>query len=90
MRAEAEREGRDLLLEAELVANGRNRTQLNRQPLRRARDLLGALRTTVFSPDDLTLVKGGPGDRRTYLDDTLVSLHPRHDQARSDLDRILR
>ncbi|MBX3284910.1 MAG: DNA replication/repair protein RecF [Actinobacteria bacterium] len=90
VRAEAEREGRDLLLEAELVANGRNRTQLNRQPLRRARDLLGALRTTVFSPDDLTLVKGGPGDRRTYLDDTLVSLHPRHDQARSDLDRILR
>ena len=90
VRAEAEREGRELLLEAELVANGRNRTQLNRQPLRRARDLLGALRTTVFSPDDLTLVKGSPGDRRTYLDDTLVSLHPRHDQARSDLDRILR
>ena len=90
VRAEAEREGRELLLEAELVANGRNRTQLNRQPLRRARDLLGALRTTVFSPDDLTLVKGSPGDRRTYLDDTLVSLHPRHDQARTDLDRILR
>jgi DNA replication and repair protein RecF len=90
VRAEAEREGRELLLEAELVANGRNRTQLNRQPLRRARDLLGALRTTVFSPDDLSLVKGGPGDRRTYLDDTLVSLHPRHDQARTDLDRILR
>ncbi len=90
VRAEAVREGRELLLEAELVANGRNRAQLNRQPLRRARDLLGALRTTVFSPDDLALVKGGPGDRRTYLDDALVSLHPRHDQARSDLDRILR
>jgi len=58
VRAEAEREGRQLLLEAELVANGRNRTQLNRQPL--------------------------------LLDDVLVSLHPRHDQQRSDLDRILR
>ncbi|MEO6627317.1 MAG: AAA family ATPase, partial [Aquihabitans sp.] len=60
VRAEAEREGRELLLEAEIVANGRNRTQLNRQPLRRARDLLGALRVTVFSPDDLALVKGSP------------------------------
>lgn len=90
IRAEAVREGRELLLEAELLVNGRNRTQLNRQPLRRARELLGAMRTTVFSPDDLTLVKGGPGDRRAYLDETLVSLHPRHDQARSDLDRILR
>ena len=90
VRAEAEREGRELLLEAEIVANGRNRTQLNRQPLRRARDLLGALRVTVFSPDDLTLVKGSPGDRRGYLDETLVSLHPRYDQMRSDLDRVLR
>lgn len=90
VRAEAEREGRELLLEAEIVANGRNRTQLNRQPLRRARDLLGALRVTVFSPDDLALIKGSPGERRTFLDDTLVALHQRYDQARSDLDRILR
>ncbi|WP_426570678.1 DNA replication/repair protein RecF [Aquihabitans sp. McL0605] len=90
VRAEADREGRDLLLEAEIVANGRNRAQLNKQPLRRARDLLGALRATVFSPDDLTLVKGSPGDRRRYLDETLVSLHPRYDQMQSDLDRVLR
>jgi DNA replication and repair protein RecF len=90
VRAEAEREGRELLLEAELVVNGRNRTQLNKQPLRRARDLLGALRVTVFAPDDLTLVKGSPGDRRAYLDETLVSLHPRYDEMRSDLDRVLR
>ncbi|MCU1496198.1 MAG: replication and repair protein RecF [Acidimicrobiales bacterium] len=90
VRAEGEREGRQLLLEAELSATGRNRAQLNRQPLRRARDLLGALRITAFSPDDLALVKGSPGDRRGYLDETLVALHPRHDQLRSDLDRILR
>ncbi|MFN8017361.1 MAG: DNA replication/repair protein RecF [Acidimicrobiales bacterium] len=90
VRAEAEREGRSLLLEAELVANGRNRTQLNKQPLRRARDLLGALRVTVFSPDDLALIKGSPGERRTFIDDVLVSLHPRYDQMRGDLDRVLR
>lgn len=90
IRAEGNREGRDLLLEAELSTTGRNRAQINRQPLRRARDLLGALRVSVFAPDDLTLVKGSPGDRRRYLDDTLVALHPRHDQLRTDLERILR
>jgi DNA replication and repair protein RecF len=90
VRAEAEREGRELLLEAEIVAGGRNRAQLNKQPLRRARDLLGALRVTVFSPDDLTLVKGSPGDRRRYLDEALVALSPRYDQMQSDLDRVLR
>jgi len=90
VRADAVRDGRELLLEAEIVAGGRNRTQLNRQPLRRAADLLGALRVTVFSPDDLELVKGSPGERRNFLDQTLVSLHPRNEKLRSDLDRILR
>ena len=60
VRAEAEREGRELLIEAELVPSGRSRIQVNRQRLPRARDLLGALRVSVFAPDDLELVKGGP------------------------------
>ena len=50
----------------------------------------GALRVSVFSPDDLELVKGGPSARRRYLDDLLVALHPRNDALRRDLDRILR
>jgi len=90
VRGVAERDDRELLLEAELVTGGRNRAQVNRQPLRRARDLLGALRVTVFAPDDLDLVKGGPGERRRYLDDVLVALHPRNDALRADVDRILR
>jgi DNA replication and repair protein RecF len=90
IRAEAEREGRSLLIEAELSRSGRNRIQVNRQPLRRARDLLGALRVTVFTPDDLVVVKGGPGERRGFLDDALVALHPRHDALRLELERVLR
>jgi DNA replication and repair protein RecF len=90
VRAEAEREGRDLLLEVELPRTGRARAQVNRQPLRRSADLLGALRVTVFSPDDLVLVKGGPGERRRYLDELLVAVHPRNDAIRGDVERILR
>ena len=90
VRAEADRDGRRLLIEAEINTAGRDRIQVNRQPLRRARDLLGALQTTVFAPDDLALVKAGPQGRREYLDDLLVALHPRHDLLCSDLDRILR
>ncbi len=90
VRADGEREGRELLIEAELVANGRNRVQINRQRLQRSRDLLGAIRVSVFSPDDLVLVKGGPGERRRYLDDTLVALHARYDQLRGDVERVLR
>jgi DNA replication and repair protein RecF len=90
VRAEVAREGRVALVEAELRTTGRDRVQVNRQALRRTRDLLGSVRVTVFSPDDLALVKGGPGERRRVLDETLVACAPRHDATRSDLDRVLR
>jgi DNA replication and repair protein RecF len=90
VRAEGEREGRALLIEAEITPGGRGRVQINRQRLARTRDLLGALRVTVFAPDDLVLVKGGPAERRRYLDDLLVSVHPRNDQLRGELERVLR
>ncbi len=90
LRAEGEREGRKVLIEAELSPTGRSRVMVNRQRLARTRDLLGALRVSVFSPDDLSLVKGGPSERRRFLDDALVSVHPRHDVLRSDLDKVLR
>ena len=83
-------DGRELLVEAEINRSGRNRVLVNRQRLSRSRELLGVLRVTVFSPDDLELVKGGPGERRDFLDDLLVALHVKNDQLRSDLDRILR
>jgi DNA replication and repair protein RecF len=81
---------RQSLIEAELTASGRGRVQVNRQRLERTRDLLGVLRVTVFSPDDLTVVKGGPAERRRFLDDALVSLAVKYDAIRLELDRILR
>jgi DNA replication and repair protein RecF len=90
IRAEGEREGRAILLEAEVAGTGRSRVLVNRQPLKRARDLLGVLRVTVFSPDDLDLVKGGPAERRRLLDDALVASHPRYDALRSEVDKVLK
>lgn len=90
VRGDGERGGRQLLVEAEIVPGGRGRVSVNKQRVRRGSDLLGALRVSVFSPDDLELVKGGPSARRRYLDDTLVALHPRYDALRRDLERILR
>ena len=72
------------------MASGRNRVLVNRQPLKRARDLLGVLRVTVFAPDDLELAKGGPAERRRYLDDALVASHPRYDALRGEVDKILK
>lgn len=85
-----EDDGREVLIEAELSRQGRNRVQVNRQRLTRSRDLLGSMRVSVFAPDDLVLIKGGPSERRSFLDDTLVALATKYDATRLELDRILR
>jgi DNA replication and repair protein RecF len=90
VRAESERAGNGVLVEAEIVAAGRTRVQVNRQSLPRRSELARTLRVTVFSPDDLDLVKGSPAGRRGYLDDLLVASAARYDAARSDFERVLR
>lgn len=89
IRAEGIRDDRDVLIELEL-GRRRSRAQVNRQRLQRSRDLLGALRITVFTPDDLALVKEGPSVRRGFLDDVLVALDPKADALLRDLERILK
>ena len=55
---------------------GRSRTQVNRQAVRRRGDLHEALRVTVFSPEDIGVVRAGPADRRRFLDETLAVVDP--------------
>jgi len=83
-------DGRNVLVELEINRLGRNRVQVNGNKLGRTRELLGVMRVTVFSPDDLQLVKGGPNDRRRFMDDTLVSMALKYDVLRLELDRIVK
>ena len=90
VRAEASVGARAVLIEAEIPVTGSARTQVNRQPVRRRSELADALNVTVFAPNDLDLVQGGPAGRRDYLDDVLVARHARLDALVTDVERILR
>ena len=90
VRASVVKEGRPALIEVELNPGRANRARINRSPLPRPREIVGLVRTVVFSPDDLTLVKGDPSDRRKFLDDLLVLRSPRLAGVRSDYDRVLK
>ena len=83
-------DGRDTTINVRIPAQGRVSVQVNKQRLQRSIDLLGALRVTVFSPDDLDLVKGGPAERRRFCDDVLVNLVARNGSLRLDLERALK
>ena len=91
MRAAVVRDERRAVLEVEINPGKSNRARVNRGQLPRARELLGLVRTVVFAPDDLALVKGDPTERRRFADDLLV-LHAgaRYAGTRSDYDRVLK
>jgi DNA replication and repair protein RecF len=83
-------EGRELLVELELVPGRANRARLGRSPVRRPRDVVGALRLVLFAPEDLELVRGEPAARRRYLDDLLVARQPRYAGVCADYERVLK
>ncbi len=81
---------RQLQLEVEITPGQANRARLNKSPLRRAREIVGVLRTVVFAPEDLASVKGDPSERRRFLDELVVARWPRLAGVRADYDRVLR
>ena len=90
VRAAVSRGGRPQLVELEIVNGAANRARLNRAPCPRPRDVLGVLRSVLFAPEDLALVKGDPDGRRRFLDDLLVARAPRFAGVRSDYERVVK
>ncbi|MFV2145568.1 DNA replication/repair protein RecF [Isoptericola sp. G70] len=77
-------------VELEITAGKANRARVNRGQLGRARDVLGILRTVLFAPEDLGLVKGDPDGRRRFLDQLVVQLLPRAAGVLADYERVVR
>ena len=81
---------RRLLVEVEINAGRPNRARINRAGLPRTRDVIGAVRTVAFSPEDLAIVKGDPADRRDFLDTLVITRWPRMAGVKADYERVLR
>lgn len=90
VRARIVRGDRAATVEIEIVPGKANRVRLNRRQLPRARDVLGLLNVVLFAPEDLSLVKGDPSERRRFLDELLVARSPRMSAVLADYERVLR
>ncbi|MCW4354787.1 DNA replication/repair protein RecF [Hoyosella sp. YIM 151337] len=82
--------GRELRVDVELHAGRANKAKVNQAPVRRPREILGIVQSVLFAPEDLSLVKGDPGERRRFIDELLVTRRPQLAAVRADYDRILR
>ncbi|MEV7724680.1 DNA replication/repair protein RecF [Streptomyces sp. NPDC087917] len=81
---------RQQLVELELNPGRANRARINRSSQVKPRDVLGIVRTVLFAPEDLALVKGDPGERRRFLDELVTARSPRMAAVRSDYERVLK
>ncbi|MFJ6631067.1 DNA replication/repair protein RecF [Streptomyces sp. NPDC091376] len=81
---------RSQLIELELNPGRANRARINRSSQVKPRDVLGIVRTVMFAPEDLALVKGDPGERRRFLDELITARSPRMAGVRSDYERVLK
>ncbi len=90
VRARVQRARLVTTLEVEITAGKANRARINRANPVRARDILGIVRTVLFAPEDLSLVKGDPSNRRRFLDELLVILRPGEAATRGDYERVLK
>ena len=87
--AKVDKGGRSLTLEVTIQPGKAKSARLGRANAR-PRDLVGILRTVVFAPEDLALVKGDPSVRRAFMDELCVALAPIHAGVLSDYERVLR
>ncbi|MFG2652958.1 DNA replication/repair protein RecF [Streptomyces sp. NPDC048436] len=90
VRAAVRQGERQQLIELELNPGKANRARINRSSQVRPRDVLGIVRTVLFAPEDLALIKGDPGERRRFLDELITARSPRMAGVRSDYDRVLK
>lgn len=90
VRASFETPERGVLVEAEIRPAGRSRTRVNRKDASGRKTLASAAPCTIFSPDDLVLISGGPRGRRDLLDDTLALLDAEGARAAEETERVLR
>lgn len=75
--------------EISVIPGRANRLQISGSPVK-PRELVGQLRTVVFAPEDLHLVKGDPAARRKFLDEVLIQRAPRYLGIRADYERVLK
>ena len=77
-------------LEVEIWPAKTNKAKLNGSDCKKTKEILGILQTVTFSPEDLILVKGDPGDKRYFLDELLVQKSSSYAGVKSDYDRVLK
>lgn len=89
IRARVTRELGETAVDMLVRTSGRRAVRVNGLSQKRLADVLGKVLAVLFRSEDLLLVKGGPAERRDYLDTMLVQLSGAHYQQLHDYQRVV-
>lgn len=68
--------GKEEQIEIHLKQTGKKSLAINGYPARRINDLFGRFHVVLFSPEDLSLIKRGPAERRKFIDMEICQVDP--------------
>ncbi|WP_309130735.1 DNA replication/repair protein RecF [Brevibacterium sp.] len=80
---------RHAVVDVSIQAKGANRARVNRSPVK-LKEILGLVSCVVFAPEDLSLVRGEPAERRNWIDTLVVARNPRYASVIADFERALK
>ena len=78
----------DTALEAVISLAGKKKLTRNDAPLSSS-EMMGTFRAVLFCPTNLTIVSGGPLERRTFLDVAISQLSPKYLSCVKRYSRLL-
>lgn len=82
--------GREILVETSLSRSSRDRFALNKNVQKKAASVKRTVPVTVFTTQDIEVVRGGPALRREFLDGGVEMTNPRGETTISAVEKILR
>lgn len=83
-------QNRKTWLETKIEEKKPLKIKLNSQLIKKQKDILGLLKTVIFSPNDLYLIKGDPATRRDFLDQTISQTNPNYFELKQNYERVVK
>lgn len=84
-----EKNGIKYQIDMHLKKNSPKGIAINKIPIRKASELFGIINIVFFSPEDLNIIKNGPGERRRFIDLELSQLDKVYLNNLSNYNRIV-
>ena len=82
--------GLDRNINIKYLNNEKKQIKINEIPIKKLGSLMGNLYAVLFSPEDLSIIKQGPGERRRFVDITLSQIKPTYFYSLQSLAKILK